>query len=313
MLHEVAHACLSHRNLPLWLEEGITQLAEEAAVASWARFLLTSEEAAGLRAYWREQTLSDFWWGRGFGIPDEGQRHCYQLAQILFRQIVSDHRGQLPKFLNAISADDAGDTAAREVLGISLAEIATQFLGAGDWEPVPPDASSYVTRGSFYLEQNQYHRAFLDFERAIELDGESGEALYHRSRAFYRTNQLAKSISDCERAIQLNPMDFHVKNDLAWILATCADDEFRNGDRALELANAACERTGFTVWNCLGTLAAAHAETGDFELACNFAEESLDLAPDEEVPDCEARLKSYKSRQPWREAPRTRVEKPNAG
>ena len=120
--------------------------------------------------------------------------------------------------------------------------------------------------------------------------------------AYYLTNQTAKSISDFERSIKLNPMEFKATNNLAWILATCPNDEFRDGDRALQLANTAGGRTGFSVWYCLKTLAAAHAETGDFELACNFAEESRDLAPETDVSEFTAQLKSYKAKVPWREA-----------
>ena len=301
LLHEIAHACLSDRNLPLWLEEGITQLAEEAAVANWARFSLSSEDAAKLRLYWREHPVSDFWWGHGFHTPDEGQRHCYQLAQILFRQIVSDHRKELPEFLSAASAADAGDNAARKILRVSIAEIASQFLGAGNWEPIPPDAAAFVVRGSFLLDVGNTDQAFVDFDRAIELEGQSFDAFFHRGEAFYWNHQLAKSISDFERAIELNPTDYHARNNLAWILATCPDVELRNGSRAVELANTACERVGFSIWYCLGTLAAAHAEAGDFEQACYFAQESLHLAPEAEASNCQARLKSYQADKPWRE------------
>src|SRR5690349_18061838 len=35
LLHEMTHACLSHLSLPLWLEEGVTQLAEDEALPLW--------------------------------------------------------------------------------------------------------------------------------------------------------------------------------------------------------------------------------------------------------------------------------------
>ena len=301
LLHEVAHACLSDRNLPQWIEEGITQMAEEAVVQAWARFNLKPEEAVELRRYWRGHPLNSFWWGNGFHVPDEGQHHCYRLAEILFRQLVADHREKLPEFLGTANYYDAGEEAAQSVLGVGLANIAAQFLGPGPWKPVPPDSAAFVGRGAFFLDRGDVAMALQDLDRAIELAGDSSQAYFHRGLAFYQNGQIAKCISDYERSIELNPMDFHARNNLAWILATCPKDEFRDGERAVQLATAACERTGYSVWYCLGTLAAAHAEKGEFESACNFAEDVLDLAPETDTADCHTRLKSFQSKTPWRE------------
>ncbi len=88
LLHEITHACLSHLELPLWVEEGMTQLAEEAAVNRWNRFQLEPQAAAEVRKYWRDRGLADFWWGRGFSGLDDGQSHSYRLADILFRSAI---------------------------------------------------------------------------------------------------------------------------------------------------------------------------------------------------------------------------------
>ncbi|HEY0981573.1 hypothetical protein [Schlesneria sp.] len=301
MLHEIAHACLSDHHLPEWLEEGITQLAEEAAVAPWARFSLKPKEIADLRKYWREHSLSQFWWGSGFHTPDEGQRHCYELAQAIFRQLVADHQEKLPEFLAAASAEDAGASAAEEILGVDLSNLAAQFLGAGSWKPVPAHSDQFIARGAYFLEQGHIAKAFSDFDRAIELNKGSSQAYFHRGVAFYQIGQIAKCISDYERSIALNSVDFNARNNLAWILATSPQDEFRNGKRAVEIATEACERVGYSQWFCLGTLAAAYAEKGEFELACNFAEEALEHAPSTDVADCKVRLQQYKTGKPWRE------------
>ena len=61
-------------------------------------------------------------------------------------------------------------------------------------------------------------------------------------------------------------------NNLAWLLATCADDHTRNGVEAVRSAERACQITRFKNANCLSTLAAAYAEAGRFPEAAATAE-----------------------------------------
>jgi hypothetical protein len=58
----------------------------------------------------------------------------------------------------------------------------------------------------------------------------------------------------------------------------------------------------------IDTLAAAYAETGDFDSAVEFQKKAMSLlvrgeAPEQERSDYEARLKLYQSGKPYREEP----------
>lgn len=301
ILHELTHACLSHLNLPLWLEEGITQLAEEAALFQWGHFTLNSESAAENRRYWREHGLSQFWWGEGFLLFDEGQGYSYQLAQILFRLIMADHRKRLPDFVRHAVAEDAGDSAARKYLGKGLAELAAQFLGQGSWDPIPPNSLTYFRRGMLHLFREENAQAITDFTAGIQLDPQFQMNYASRGIAHCQLGEFDDGVADFERATQLETGDFDTLSNLAWLLATCREDRFRNGERALELANKACELSGYTIWTHLGALAAANAECGDFVEAVKWAKESLRLAPVEELEGCKTRLRLYKEETPYRE------------
>jgi tetratricopeptide (TPR) repeat protein len=301
LLHELTHACLSHLMLPLWLEEGITQLAEESAIAHWGRFSLTNEDATELRRYWKAHGLGDFWWGRSFFFYDEGQRHSYRLAQILFRLIMSDFPRRLPDFVRNAHADDAGESAAQEFLGRGLAQIAAQFLGHGRWDPTPPDAPTFCRRGVLHLIRGEYERASNDFTRAIQADSQLSEAYTNRGLTNYQLDRYGEAIADYNEAIRLNPADYSAHNNLAWLRAACPEDSHRDGTEALAHANKACELSSFGLWFCLGTLAAAHAECGDFEEAKRWARESLHLAPKEEREGCQERLRLYNCGKPYRE------------
>jgi hypothetical protein len=67
-------------------------------------------------------------------------------------------------------------------------------------------------------------------------------------------------------------------NDLAWLLATDPHAEIRRGAEAVQLADRACALTRDQEPVFLGTLAAAYAETGDFDKAVLVGQKAHDLA-----------------------------------
>jgi tetratricopeptide (TPR) repeat protein len=92
-------------------------------------------------------------------------------------------------------------------------------------------------------------------------------------------------------------------NGLAWLLATCPEAEFRDGTNAVTSAEAAVAATERKNIECLDTLAAAYAETGQFTKAISIQKEALALphtGGGEAV--LTSRLKLYESNAPYREA-----------
>jgi tetratricopeptide (TPR) repeat protein len=87
-----------------------------------------------------------------------------------------------------------------------------------------------------------------------------------------------KAIADFEHVLPHYEEDQSVLNNYAWVLATSPDDELRNGKRALELASKAAELTDYQTPHVLSTLAAAYAETGDFENAKKWSAKSIELS-----------------------------------
>jgi len=96
-----------------------------------------------------------------------------------------------------------------------------------------------------------------------------------------------------------------VANNLAWLLATASDDGVRDGVEAVRLARNASEVTSRKVAKILGTLAAAHAEQGDFDAAVRIAGEALERAQEtdeaEVIPELRQRLAQYENKQPTRD------------
>jgi hypothetical protein len=64
-------------------------------------------------------------------------------------------------------------------------------------------------------------------------------------------------------------------SDRAWFQATCPDASFRSGQQAVKDAKAACSIMAWKDENMIDILAAAYAETGDFDSAVRYAQQAL--------------------------------------
>jgi len=136
-------------------------------------------------------------------------------------------------------------------------------------------AASHVNRGIDYSKQGQYDKAISEFNKAIETKPRYTLAYYNRGNAYSNRDQYEKVISDYTKATEINPRYAKPYNNLAWILATCPDAEYREGVKAVELAQKAVELKPKAF--CLDTLAAAYAEAGRFEDAITVQEKAIAL------------------------------------
>jgi len=132
--HELNHNLLRHLPLPLWLNEGVTQVIEDLVVGR-SYFSTDHDIVRRHRAYWNTKTIDAFWSGDSFFSPDDGQELSYHLAQVLFRNLMADFPKKMSPLLNAAHYENAGDTALRQLCSVSLGDRVKQFLRDGSWEP----------------------------------------------------------------------------------------------------------------------------------------------------------------------------------
>ena len=92
-------------------------------------------------------------------------------------------------------------------------------------------------------------------------------------------------------------------NNLAWLAATSPRQEFRDGKKAVEYARKACELTNWKEPGNLDTLAAAYAQSGDFQEAIKWQNKALESPafPKDQVEKAHQRLEMYAAGKPYRE------------
>jgi tetratricopeptide (TPR) repeat protein len=112
-------------------------------------------------------------------------------------------------------------------------------------------------------------------------------------------------VSDYEAAIRLDPSDSHHRN-LALFLSTCPDAKYRDGKRAVEHARTAIEKAGEKAdRNHLLTLAAAHAEAGDFDAAVQEQQKALKDGgmSDDQRSHAEKQLERFRAKKQYHDNP----------
>jgi len=115
-----------------------------------------------------------------------------------------------------------------------------------------------------------------------------------------------EALKHLEAAQKATPGDVSIANNLAWLLATCPDAGYRDGDRALRLARWACEATAYKSPPLLDSLAAAYAEVGQFDEAVRITRQAIGIVktnPKASTETLESRLSLYLAGQPYRESP----------
>lgn len=156
-------------------------------------------------------------------------------------------------------------------------------------------------RGEVFIKRKEYDKAIAEFTDILASNPRYFFALYNRSEAYVRSKQFAKAKADIEAALENEARVPGLHMNLARVLATAPDPKLRDGKKAVESARKAVDMLKYRDGRFLDTLAAAHAEAGEFDKAVEAQQKAID-DPDFMKDDRDAarkRLDLYRQKKPF--------------
>ncbi len=167
----------------------------------------------------------------------------------------------------------------------------------------PKAAGAYTFRGVSWNSLREMEKAHADFDEAVRVNPELEVAYVNRGSFMKSLEKYGEALEDFRTAIRLNPNRAASLNEIASILAGAPDPQFRDGREAVQFATLACSLTDYKNHEYLGTLAAAYAESGDYETAIEWQTKSVETAPEDAKMEARERLKKYQQGEPYRITP----------
>jgi tetratricopeptide (TPR) repeat protein len=183
-------------------------------------------------------------------------------------------------------------------------------LAVADYSQVielkPEDADAHRRRGQAFFQLREFREALADLDRAVQLAPQQADPLLDRGDAHRSLGQWQLAAEDYRQAVALDPRRGRAYQSAAWILATCPLDRYRNAELAVQAAEKALELDGRENLRYLDTAAAAYANAGQFEKACETLAQAIGMVQADRAAPAQAemlrrRLEIYRRHQPYRE------------
>jgi tetratricopeptide (TPR) repeat protein len=180
-------------------------------------------------------------------------------------------------------------------------EAAVYYERILEIDPTDPDA--HANLGYTLKLQGDLNGALTHLTEAVRLDPKLVTAHFHLGNVLAAMGRTREAVTQLEEALRLKPDSAQCMNSLAWFLATADSADIRDPDRAIELAERACELTGYNEPAVLDTLAAAYAAAGNFTKAVDTARKALELCQSSQQDtlkhEIEKRLALYEAGKPY--------------
>jgi tetratricopeptide (TPR) repeat protein len=184
----------------------------------------------------------------------------------------------------ATVADDPDDVFARGLLGIALVEAGRYAEARPHLERAltlePPAALSgrvHAALGRALAAEGDAQAGLRHLETALALLPEDAPLHYAAAVAAERAGQPVRAVRLYRSVLRLAPERHEVGNNLAWLLATCAEDDVRDPGEALRRIEATLAAVDGSA-ALLDTRAAALAASGRVAEAAQVAEQARDAA-----------------------------------
>jgi protein O-mannosyl-transferase len=185
----------------------------------------------------------------------------------------------------------------------SLDQAITQYRTALKFKPDYSDA--YYNLGNAFARKGDAEAAINNYRKALQFDPDLFKSYYNIAKILFNQGKTDEAIYNYQKALAINIETPQTLFNLSWIYATSEQRKYRNGMKAVKLAKKLCKLTGYRQPLAMDALAAAYAETGNFDEAVKTAQKALSLAlqfgPKELALGLQKRLELYQLGRPYRQ------------
>jgi arylsulfatase A-like enzyme len=109
----------------------------------------------------------------------------------------------------------------------------------------PKGATPYTLRAYAWDSQGDFDKAIKDYTEAIRLAPNRAWLYTNRGQVWTDKGEFENAITDHTEAIWRDPKLARAYNNLAWLRATCSNERYRDGEKALANATTACRLTAW--------------------------------------------------------------------
>jgi protein O-mannosyl-transferase len=139
------------------------------------------------------------------------------------------------------------------------------------------NAAAHFGLGRALAAKQKTDAAIFHFQKALSIQPDYIGASNDLGVLFASKGEIKEAVAAWEQSLSFDPDNADAANNIAWVCATVADADLRDGRKALELAQIAL-RAGGENPVVLRTLAAAQAENGQFAEAIATCQRGEELA-----------------------------------
>jgi tetratricopeptide (TPR) repeat protein/MFS family permease len=256
-------------------------------------------------------------WSQSIAMYEKAVQICPAMSAVLYNEMgtIQSMQGRYEEgilyFKKAVSVNPE-DLFARENICLALLSMDkldeaiscyTEALQErNDW---PNIDEMYSGLGMTYEQKGNLALAEINYKKALTIKPDYEPTLTNLGNVLLRQGKFEEAIQNLNKTIELNPNRVEALNNLSRLLVTVGEISIQEANRAIELAERACELTGYKEPAMLDTLAAAFAVAGRFDDAVTTAQQAIDVAKasgqEDLCGEIQRRLELYKAGQPYTE------------
>lgn len=145
-------------------------------------------------------------------------------------------------------------------------------------EARPNEVEIYNNLANLFRQKGELGEAVEHYRKALKIRPDYAIANYNLGDVLYQEGRAGEAISYYRKAVEVRPEFAPACNALGWVLATNSDPSLRDGSRAVQLAEEAERLSGGRNPRYEETVAAAYAESHQFDKAIEKAQQALRMA-----------------------------------